>query len=129
MPRKPRAYRLSTELLATYGGPVLCLSALGEGRSYRLHRRRPGPASLRVATRTEAGLEWRRPRAGFEWKGGGAQLTPEPEAAERALILVSIDGPFHNVLKIKPPIIWGEAEADRLLSTLDRVLREQPLRP
>ena len=66
------------------------------------------------------------------------RTTLEPADAEAAYIierckqlgvLVSIDGPFHNVLKIKPPIIWGEAEADRLLSTLDRVLREQPLRP
>jgi ethanolamine-phosphate phospho-lyase len=63
--------------------------------------------------------------------------TLEPAAAEASYIierckqlgvLVSIDGPFHNVLKIKPPIVWGDAEADRLLATLDRVLREQPLR-
>ncbi len=44
-------------------------------------------------------------------------------------VLVSIDGPFHNVLKIKPPIVWSSADADRLLTTLDRVLAEQPLRP
>ncbi|MBI1379065.1 MAG: aminotransferase class III-fold pyridoxal phosphate-dependent enzyme [Frankiales bacterium] len=43
-------------------------------------------------------------------------------------VLVSTDGPFHNVLKVKPPIVWGEAEADRLLSTLDRVLDEPALR-
>ncbi len=43
-------------------------------------------------------------------------------------VLVSIDGPFHNVLKIKPPIVWSEADADTLLATLDRVLSEQPLR-
>ena len=43
-------------------------------------------------------------------------------------VLVSIDGPLHNVLKIKPPLVWTDAEADRLLSTLDRVLAEQPLR-
>ena len=64
--------------------------------------------------------------------------TLEPAAAEASYVierckqlgvLVSIDGPFHNVLKIKPPIVWGDAEADRLLGTLDRVLREQPLRP
>ncbi len=43
-------------------------------------------------------------------------------------VLVSIDGPFHNVLKIKPPIVWSDADADTLLTTLDRVLSEQPLR-
>jgi 4-aminobutyrate aminotransferase-like enzyme len=42
-------------------------------------------------------------------------------------VLVSIDGPLHNVLKIKPPLVWGDAEADRLVSTLDRVLSEQAL--
>jgi 4-aminobutyrate aminotransferase-like enzyme len=42
-------------------------------------------------------------------------------------VLVSIDGPFHNVLKIKPPLAWTDAEADRLVSTLDRVLREPAL--
>jgi 4-aminobutyrate aminotransferase-like enzyme/Ser/Thr protein kinase RdoA (MazF antagonist) len=42
-------------------------------------------------------------------------------------VLVSTDGPFHNVLKIKPPLVWTEADADRLLATLDRVLREPAL--
>ena len=63
-------------------------------------------------------------------------VTLEPAAAEAAYIiermrhlgvLVSIDGPHHNVLKIKPPLVWTEVEADRLLSTLDRVLREPAL--
>ena len=42
-------------------------------------------------------------------------------------VLVSIDGPHNNVLKIKPPIVWGEAEADRLITTLDRVLADPAL--
>ena len=43
-------------------------------------------------------------------------------------VLVSIDGPFHNVLKIKPPLVWTDADADRLVTTLDRVLGEQAIR-
>jgi 4-aminobutyrate aminotransferase-like enzyme/Ser/Thr protein kinase RdoA (MazF antagonist) len=39
-------------------------------------------------------------------------------------VLVSTDGPFHNVLKIKPPMCFTVADADRLVETLDRVLRE-----
>jgi 4-aminobutyrate aminotransferase-like enzyme len=39
-------------------------------------------------------------------------------------VLVSTDGPFHNVLKIKPPMCFTTADADRLVETLDRVLRE-----
>jgi 4-aminobutyrate aminotransferase-like enzyme len=43
-------------------------------------------------------------------------------------VLVSTDGPFHNVLKIKPPLVWTDADVDRLLAVLDRVLREPALR-
>lgn len=39
-------------------------------------------------------------------------------------ILISTDGPDHNVLKIKPPICFSEADADRLVETLDVVLGE-----
>ncbi len=39
-------------------------------------------------------------------------------------ILLSTDGPDHNVIKIKPPLVFSEADADRLLDGLDRVLSE-----
>ena len=39
-------------------------------------------------------------------------------------ILLSTDGPLHNVLKIKPPLVFTEANADHLVSTLDDILRE-----
>jgi len=42
-------------------------------------------------------------------------------------VLVSTDGPFHNVLKIKPPLVWTDPDVDRLLTTLERVLREPTL--
>ena len=38
-------------------------------------------------------------------------------------VLVSTDGPADNVLKIKPPIVFGAAEADLLAGELDEVLR------
>jgi 4-aminobutyrate aminotransferase-like enzyme len=62
--------------------------------------------------------------------------TLEPADAEAAYVvermrllgvLVGLDGPFHNVLKIKPPLVWTDADADRLLGTLDRVLRDPVL--
>jgi 4-aminobutyrate aminotransferase-like enzyme/Ser/Thr protein kinase RdoA (MazF antagonist) len=37
-------------------------------------------------------------------------------------ILVSTDGPLHNVLKIKPPLVMRIAEADRVCDELDRIL-------
>jgi 4-aminobutyrate aminotransferase-like enzyme len=43
-------------------------------------------------------------------------------------ILLSTDGPYHNVLKIKPPMCFTRADADRLVETLDRILSEDPCR-
>jgi 4-aminobutyrate aminotransferase-like enzyme/Ser/Thr protein kinase RdoA (MazF antagonist) len=43
-------------------------------------------------------------------------------------ILMSTDGPFHNVLKIKPPIVFGRSDADFLVDNLERVLREDFMR-
>ena len=39
-------------------------------------------------------------------------------------VLISTDGPFHNVLKIKPPIVFSRADADHLVDTLEQVLQE-----
>ena len=39
-------------------------------------------------------------------------------------ILISTDGPLHNVLKLKPPLVFDEQDADRLVATLDKVLGE-----
>jgi 4-aminobutyrate aminotransferase-like enzyme len=41
-------------------------------------------------------------------------------------ILIGSDGPFHNVLKIRPPMPFDERDADRLCETLDQVLGELP---
>jgi 4-aminobutyrate aminotransferase-like enzyme len=62
--------------------------------------------------------------------------TREPAGAEAGFvanrmrdrgILVSTDGPFHNVLKIKPPLCFTAHDADRFVSTLDGILREDYL--
>ena len=37
-------------------------------------------------------------------------------------ILFGTDGPFHNVLKIRPPMPFSLSDASRLAETLDRVL-------
>ncbi len=39
-------------------------------------------------------------------------------------ILMSTDGPYHNVLKIKPPICFSIQDADFLIDMLSRVLEE-----
>ncbi len=38
-------------------------------------------------------------------------------------ILLSIDGPLHNVLKIKPPIVFNKENADKFINTFDNVLK------
>ena len=43
-------------------------------------------------------------------------------------ILLSTDGPFHNVIKIKPPLVFTGANADFLVSTLDKILAEDFLK-
>ncbi|MBB4062907.1 aminotransferase class III-fold pyridoxal phosphate-dependent enzyme [Gellertiella hungarica] len=44
------------------------------------------------------------------------------EMKEKHHILLSSEGPLHNVLKIKPPAPFGEADCDRFLDALDEVL-------
>jgi 4-aminobutyrate aminotransferase-like enzyme len=65
------------------------------------------------------------------------RATREPAAAaavhlvERARargVLLSTDGILHNVIKIKPPMVFGSAEAERLIGTLDELLGEDALR-
>jgi 4-aminobutyrate aminotransferase-like enzyme len=40
-------------------------------------------------------------------------------------ILLSTDGPFHNVIKIKPPIIFSKADADVVSTQLNIALQEE----
>ena len=44
-------------------------------------------------------------------------------AAEQG-VLLSTDGPDHNVIKIKPPLVFSAADADRLVATVDTILDE-----
>jgi 4-aminobutyrate aminotransferase-like enzyme len=39
-------------------------------------------------------------------------------------VLLSTDGPFHNVIKIKPPLVFSRTDADCLLSNLNAVLED-----
>jgi 4-aminobutyrate aminotransferase-like enzyme len=44
-------------------------------------------------------------------------------------ILVGTDGPYDNVIKLRPPLIFDKADADLLVATLDSVLEEDPAKP
>jgi 4-aminobutyrate aminotransferase-like enzyme/Ser/Thr protein kinase RdoA (MazF antagonist) len=44
-------------------------------------------------------------------------------------ILTGTDGPHHNVIKLRPPLVFSEADADLLVSTLDSILSEDAAQP
>jgi 4-aminobutyrate aminotransferase-like enzyme len=131
------------EYFNTYGGnPVSCavgLAVLDVMQDEKLQRK-----ALVVGARLKAGLAqlMQRHQIIGDVRGHGLflgvefvrdRLTLEPAAVEASYviermkdlgILTSIDGPLHNVLKIKPPLIFNEDNADLFVSTLDRVLAE-----
>jgi 4-aminobutyrate aminotransferase-like enzyme len=53
-------------------------------------------------------------------------------AGERAglpgLFLAGTDGPHHNVIKLRPPLVFARDDADLFITTLDRILHEDVLR-
>lgn len=72
---------------------------------------------------------------GFEMVTDRETLAPAASAAARLAnrmkeqgVLVSTDGPLHNVIKLKPPLVLSRESADRFLATLGRVLSEDDFR-
>ena len=71
----------------------------------------------------------------------GVELILDPESKEPAplqadyvvermksrKILLSTEGPGHNVLKFKPPMVFNHSDAQQLLSELEQVMGESPL--
>jgi hypothetical protein len=135
------------EYFNTFGGnPVSCaigLAVLDVIRDERLQER-----ALRVGTHFKGGLERlaeRHPVVG-DVRGLGLFLgmelaldrnsrRPAPEKAtyvvERAKdlgVLLSTDGPGHNVVKMKPPLVFSEEDADRVVAVLDEILGEDFVR-
>ena len=43
-------------------------------------------------------------------------------------ILMSVDGPFHNVIKIKPPLCFDQQNVDFLIDSLEQVFSEDMMR-
>jgi 4-aminobutyrate aminotransferase-like enzyme len=68
---------------------------------------------------------------GFELVRERATRAPDASLATEVVnraasrgVLLSTDGPDHNAIKIKPPLVFSDADADRLLETVDEVLAE-----
>ena len=142
------AFDNGMEFFSTFGGnPVSCavgLAVLDVVEEERLQER-----ALRVGGRLLEGLRRlseRHPLVG-DVRGSGlflgvelvrdrASLEPAPEEATYVVnrlrergVLTGTDGPHHNVLKLRPPLVFSEDDADLLLTTLDDVLAEDGARP
>lgn len=135
------------EFFSTFGGsPVACaagLAVLDVLRDEGLQSH-----ALRVGGRLLAGLRGLVERHAVAGDARGAGLflglelvrdreSLEPAAAEASYVvnrlrerrvLAGTDGPFHNVIKIRPPLPFTEADADFLVAALDAILAEDFVR-
>jgi 4-aminobutyrate aminotransferase-like enzyme len=146
-PEVARSFDTGMEYFNTFGGnPVSCaigLAVLDVIRDERLQENaRTVGAHLLNALRS---LQPNHPVVG-DVRGLGLYIgvelvenriarTPAPERARRVKerlreerILLSTDGPQDNVLKIKPPMVFTEEDADLLVFALDRILGEHGIR-
>jgi 4-aminobutyrate aminotransferase-like enzyme len=44
-------------------------------------------------------------------------------------VLTATDGPHNNVIKLRPPLIFSEADADLFAAVLQNILAEDPAQP
>ncbi len=134
------------EYFSTFGGnPVSCAAAravLAEIRERRLqeHARRVG-GNLLDGLRDLANrypivgdVRGRGLFLGIELVRDRVSREPFAEACRHLVnrarargVLLSVDGPDHNVIKVKPPLVFAEREAALLVETLDVVLGESAL--
>ncbi|GAA3262969.1 aminotransferase class III-fold pyridoxal phosphate-dependent enzyme [Nonomuraea helvata] len=140
-PAVARAFQTGMEYFNTYGGnPVSCAAGLAVLDVLRDERLMAHAAE--VGTCLAAGLTELATRHSIigDVRGRGlflgvdlvedrATKRPATEAAARVVelareggVLLSLDGPHGNVLKIKPPMVLTRADAETALATLDRVL-------
>jgi len=62
-------------------------------------------------------------------KPATAQATYVVNRLRERGILTGIDGPHHNVIKLRPPLLFTEAEADLFNATFDATLAEDAAKP
>jgi len=129
------------------GGPVAC--AAGQAVLEVVQREQLQARAERVGAGLRAGLATLAERhaligdvrglglfLGIELVADSGERTPAAAAAahlvermrERGVLLGS-DGPLHNVIKIKPPLAFSDADAEILLTALDETLREDAFGP
>ncbi|HTZ46524.1 MAG TPA: aminotransferase class III-fold pyridoxal phosphate-dependent enzyme [Verrucomicrobiae bacterium] len=136
------------EFFSTFGGnPVACaagLSVLDVLRDENLQQNAFTVGARWIEMLRE--LRTRHPLIG-DVRGSGLFLgidlvndrssrTPATEQASYVVnrlrdrgILTGTDGPHHNVIKLRPPLIFSDADADLFTTVLDEVLLEDPAQP
>lgn len=146
-PEIARAFDNGMEYFNTFGGnPVSCAAGLAvlevmESEGLQQNAREVGAHLLDglrglVARHAIAGdARGLGLFVGLELVRSRETLAPADREASYAVnrmrdrgILLSTDGPHHNVIKIKPPLCFARADAERLVDTLDRILAEEYLR-
>ncbi len=146
-PEIARAFANGMEFFSTFGGnPVsaaIGLAVLDVMRDEALQERarevgdhfRTGLAGLMPRHAAVGDVRGRGLFLGVEIVADREAPTPSRRVAryvvERARekgILLSTDGPDDNVLKIKPPLVFSRADADRVVAVLDEVLGEDGAR-
>jgi 4-aminobutyrate aminotransferase-like enzyme/Ser/Thr protein kinase RdoA (MazF antagonist) len=131
------------EFFSTFGGnPVACAAGLAvldvlEEEHLQQH-------ALRVGEHLIGGLNTLQNRYALigDVRGSGLFLgidlvldreTREPAPLQAAYvvnrlrdrgILAGTDGPHHNVIKLRPPLVFSESDADLFLKTLEAILQE-----
>jgi len=136
------------EFFSTFGGnPVACAAGLAvldvlEKEQLQKH-------ALHVGTHLMSGLKELQERHELigEVRGSGFFLgidlvldretrVPAPLQASYVVnrlrdcgILAGTDGPYHNVIKLRPPLVFSELDADSFTKTLDAILGEDAARP
>lgn len=137
------AFDNGMEFFATFGGnPVSCAAGLAvldviDDERLQEHARTVGETMLSalraLAERHEAigDVRGRGLFVGVDLVEDREERTPATELARRVInamrhrgVLLSTDGPFDNVLKIKPPMVFSEADVETLTGELDTVLSE-----
>jgi 4-aminobutyrate aminotransferase-like enzyme/Ser/Thr protein kinase RdoA (MazF antagonist) len=147
-PKIAASFASGMEFFSTFGGnPVACaagLAVLDVLEEERLQER-----ALRVGNYWMAALKALQERHSLigDVRGSGLFLgidlvrdrsTREPATEEADYvvnrlrecgILAGTDGPHHNVIKLRPPLIFSEADADLFVETLDAILQEDAAQP
>ena len=136
------------EFFSTFGGnPVAC--AAGLAVLDVLEEEQLQQNALRVGTRLLESLKSLQARHALigDVRGSGLFLgidlvldretrAPAPLQASYVVnrlrdcgILAGTDGPHHNVIKLRPPLVFSEADADLFVKTLDAILLEDAAQP